>query len=497
MDDDTDELERHWAARVLQQTWRDYTDRQWAKWRALHTTDDDGDNSRACNSTSSARLNSDNDDDESLVDDAPSSGNNPLESARSASADLSAAHEALLAQLEADPAYQSLAATEVALDDQVHFLQQQQAAVAMQQRQFRLRQLAKEKEEKQRRKLARQRAKELAQRRAEEEEKFHTLETMAIIRDVDFSKRAPTKKAKPKPRPAPAMPPPLAVAEIAPVMKIYPRLPNLAATTKGTARSAAAEVDEPPPKIDHTKKTIACYAQDLTPLLNGEKPKRVKVALPKKEKHRKPRVSSKATKPAPSNQVDEPPFSAVQADVVPPAIRVPKKNEYGKSAMTSAPLTAEIKHLSWMTTLQKEFDQVVLQSPSEPPPPLSSFAQSLASTPASSTLSPRIPLALGMKGQHNASLLTTTTNAPSASTDADAHAALAARREFLLGKYGKSQTPDQPLVADTTDRLQSILNKYKAVTSSVADDRTSITPSSTQSLLAKYAGASLVGGNRA
>ncbi|KDO25536.1 hypothetical protein SPRG_20658 [Saprolegnia parasitica CBS 223.65] len=292
MDDDTDELEKHWAARVLQQTWRDYTDRQWAKWRALHTTGAD-DVERARNPTSRTS-NHDDDDDASLADDAPSGSSNPLLSARSASAELSAAHEALIAQLEADPAYQSLAATEVALDDQVHYLQQQQAAVEMQQRQFRLRQLAKEKEEKHRRKLARQRAKELARRRAEEEEKFHTLETMAIIRDVDFSKRAPTKKAKPKPRPAPAMPPPLAVAEIPPVMKIYPRLPNLAAAPKGTARSATADANEPPPKIDHSKKTIACYAQDLTPLLNGEKPKRVKVALPKKEN-----LASRACPPSP------------------------------------------------------------------------------------------------------------------------------------------------------------------------------------------------------
>ncbi|OQR86642.1 hypothetical protein ACHHYP_20467 [Achlya hypogyna] len=481
----TEELERHWAARVIQQTWKEYTERQWAAWQRLHGDD--------------ASLVTFTEGDAGAVSELCTSGGQVT--ARSDTpGELSDVDEALLAKLEADPKYQILAATESALDDQVAILRRQQEAVEMQHHQFQLRQLAKEKEEKQRRKLARLRAKELQKRRTEEQEKFHALETMHILRDVDFAKKTPsaTKKPKPKPRPAPAVPPPEVMAQAVaaiPTMKIYPRLPNLSGT-KSTPRGAPEEKNDVKVlKIDHTK-TIAAYAQDLTPLVNGEKPRRVKVATVGTEK--RPRKSRpEKSKLRVDNQNDD--YGKYVEP--PPSISIPivskKESKFG-SMLSSAPLTAEIKHISWMTTLQKEIDKSLgyENPPLHLPTAISEFIPQ-SPLPAS-TLSPRTPVT---------------------AMDNEAALALAARREFLLSKYGKLPAPTKEpakyagepesgkiaaveVVAfngtqASTDRLQSILNKYKIASATATDERGSITPSSTQSLLAKYVATGLVGNSRA
>ncbi|OQR81431.1 hypothetical protein THRCLA_23375 [Thraustotheca clavata] len=453
--DDTDELEREWAARVIQQIWKEYTDHRWSQWRQSQEESNPSSSRETCSEGESS---------------APSSARSIANSSHSIEniGQLTPAQEVFLAHLESDPLYQTLAATENELDKDVVLLKKQQELVQLQQNQIRARQLAKEREEKERRKLARKRVKEIQQRRAEEEAKFRELETMQILRDVDFNKRTPHQPKKTRPRPTCAQPKEDFLPLDVPLRKVYPRLPNLGAI-KPTPR---AEEEVKPVKVDY-KKTIACYAQDLTPLVKGEKPKRVKHHVPKPKKIHK----AKRSKPllSVSNQLD---------DIVdiPPPITLPQPAKKCSKISSSTPLTAEIKSLAWMSALQKEFEQGLLNEP--PPMQLPTTTQNFTDYECTSTI----------MSSMTASPMTPMVQQPIAqvaNTEVEATALLASRREFLMSKYGTIQPSvpepiqlpnDKSHCGDSTDRLQSILNKYKVV--ATANDK--ITPSSTQSLLAKY-----------
>ncbi|KAG9398451.1 hypothetical protein AC1031_014634 [Aphanomyces cochlioides] len=360
-DEERDALEQEWAASVIQKTWKEFTDKQWLKWQQAEENGQQDSDDELINAL------------DSMLDEpchspgqSPASARStertslPQNSKSTQGADYGS-HEAELelvrARLAADTKYQSLATKESVLDLQVNALLQQQQQLQLQQQ--RLKQLKQQqaldaKERKKQAKLRMLQCQEIEARRQEEVAKFRMLENMHIIKDVGIE--------KPKREPRKSSPAALpafhddddAVAPIVPLKK-YNRLPDLPPpASKQPQHDAKDHAD----KIKSSEKlTVSCYAQDLTPLVNGEKPKRVKVEPIKKAKAKpKKQAASKVKVVKYDNQFDDlepPPMISIPKATT---ITTSKPQVQAKYKVPATPLTAEIKHIAWASTYTKELE---------------------------------------------------------------------------------------------------------------------------------------------
>ncbi|RHY89793.1 hypothetical protein DYB35_005572 [Aphanomyces astaci] len=192
------------------------------------------------------------------------------------------------ARLEADESYQTLKAKESVLDLQVHMLVQQQQALVAQQQKLRVLKSQQERDAKARKKMANLRAKqcqELEARRQDETDKFRALETMAIIKNVDNHPQPIPKPHKKRIQPPGAPTPSLHQHTDVPIpkMKTYPRLPGLQGSSHEDfdADTKPKTIADKTSSLSSERKAVACYAQDLTPLVTGNKPRRLKVTGPR------------------------------------------------------------------------------------------------------------------------------------------------------------------------------------------------------------------------
>ncbi|KAF0697018.1 Aste57867_12292 [Aphanomyces stellatus] len=535
-DESMDVLEREWAASVIQQTWKAYTDYQWRKWRETHNdghrndydedepgvssgeellaalddpVHDDGgfDSTRTIHGVDSAEGSklSGQGLEEPITTTDSATCRDPTQTAKRIDDDDE--HAAIVqARLDSDAKFQTLKAKESVLDLQVQALLQQQQDLEAQQQKLRLFKQQHDKDAKERKKLAKFRAKqcqEIERRRQDEAAKFRVLENMHIIKDVGLDKPKPAKKHNPTTTLTATAT--MGDGAVAPKMKSYPRLPDLQSKQHPPTDTKEAPLE---PKFKPcTKHVISAYAQDLTPLVNGEKPKRVKVDVVKgKPKQKKPSSKVKhvaASEPSTTNQAFDNQFDDLD---MPPPITIPKPSATtmimpkttAKYTVSATPLTAEIKHVAWATNYTKEFETPLLTMQQDFESTLQSI---LKPNFKSSTEAP--PTNLSTPLSFGPPSFAVPTNTPN-NVVAVGSANTMSRRDFLLNKYGKIEqevvapTPEvglssvtegpTPTPSTTTnwqyssDRLQSILAKYKVATS--ASD---IKGSNAQSLIEKYA----------
>ncbi|ETV68297.1 hypothetical protein H257_15742 [Aphanomyces astaci] len=602
VEDSTDALEQEWAASVVQRTWRQYTERQWSNWRTQSAAQENtSSNDDIPPWTSSDELvqalganSSDNgEENEVVLDDAtrncPNSGPSssvefdigvmesqpandimtppctgssftkvssvdiPKRGDSSVIAIPAAGLGVVEARLEADESYQTLKAKESVLDLQVHILVQQQQALVAQQRKLRVLKSQQERDAKARKKMANLRAKqcqELEARRQEETDKFRALETMAIIKNVDNHPQPIPKPHKKRIQPPAAPTPSLHQHTDVPIpkMKTYPRLPGLQGSSHEDfdADTKPKAIADKTSSLSSERKAVACYAQDLTPLVTGNKPRRLKVTGPRNHQPHNERTRTNKAKgkiPHPSkikgvmsSSTNERIGNQFDDLDTPPPITIPpfythtisSKAPPTKYMMMSTPLTAEIKHIPWASTYSKELEtplstmqqdftlQCILKQHSTTP---SSGLSGLTATPVMTGAETSSSPSVSLKTTSASAAVPSMTGCsdgklglvPTLSIQSNGGGPTVSRRVYLLNKYGKtdadgvafptpaivpnsqplhtsnnSNPPADPNWQYSSDRLQSILAKYKIATTSstTAEPKQS---RATELLLAKYA----------
>ncbi|ETV68299.1 hypothetical protein, variant 2 [Aphanomyces astaci] len=457
------------------------------------------------------------------------------------------------ARLEADESYQTLKAKESVLDLQVHILVQQQQALVAQQRKLRVLKSQQERDAKARKKMANLRAKqcqELEARRQEETDKFRALETMAIIKNVDNHPQPIPKPHKKRIQPPAAPTPSLHQHTDVPIpkMKTYPRLPGLQGSSHEDfdADTKPKAIADKTSSLSSERKAVACYAQDLTPLVTGNKPRRLKVTGPRNHQPHNERTRTNKAKgkiPHPSkikgvmsSSTNERIGNQFDDLDTPPPITIPpfythtisSKAPPTKYMMMSTPLTAEIKHIPWASTYSKELEtplstmqqdftlQCILKQHSTTP---SSGLSGLTATPVMTGAETSSSPSVSLKTTSASAAVPSMTGCsdgklglvPTLSIQSNGGGPTVSRRVYLLNKYGKtdadgvafptpaivpnsqplhtsnnSNPPADPNWQYSSDRLQSILAKYKIATTSstTAEPKQS---RATELLLAKYA----------
>ncbi|CAK4537038.1 unnamed protein product [Aphanomyces euteiches] len=508
-DEERDALEQEWAASVIQKTWKEFTDKQWLKWQQENAQEDSDDELiHALDSMLDGLANMSLESSQVATSTERTNLRQNCKSTPEGAEDGSHETELELVRmrLAADTKYQSLATKESVLDLQVNALLQQQQQLQLQQQ--RLQQLKHQKaldakERKKQAKLRMQQCQEIEARRQEEVAKFRILENMHIIKDVGMEK---PKREPRKTSPAAALPAfhdDDAVAPIVPLKK-YNRLPDLPPPASKPPQHDAKDHAE---KIKSSEKlTVSCYAQDLTPLVNGEKPKRVKVEPIKKAKAKpkKQAAASKVKLVKYDNQFDdlEPP----------PMISIPKATMtatfkpqvHAKYKVPATPLTAEIKHIAWASTYTKELETPLSTLQTDFETTFQSLLKPKATISPTTTLTTELETPLTTTNPIATTIQITQTSKQTPQMMPDA--STISRRDYLLTKYGKPESfsggsvPESPSVGIpdsqksssdgsdgstwnySSDRLQAILAKYKVATTATPPAETS-----TQTLIAKYA----------